>query len=51
MLAEKIWGEHPIFLQSSYADDFSMAGEGEDTKKSIFRTEALGTAHRFFLEP
>ena len=35
MLVDKIRGEYPIFLQSWYADDFSIADAGTHLKPSI----------------
>ena len=50
MMVDKIMSDCPGYLQSWYADDFIPEGEGAHIKPSIFRIEALGTAHEFFLE-
>ena len=42
--------DFPGFLQSWYADDFSMAGAGANILPAIARIEDLGPDHGFYLE-
>ena len=42
VFVEKIRREYHGFLHSWYADDFSTAGAGTNTKPTIARIEALG---------
>ena len=49
VLAEKIWGEYTVFIQSWHANESSMAGAGARLKPAIDRIDALGITHGFLL--
>ena len=51
VLVDEIRCEYPVFLQSLYSDDFSMADLGTHIKPDIACIEALGPAHGFFIGP
>ena len=43
--------EYPIFIQSWYADEFSMAGAQTHLKSDIICIETVGPVHGLFIEP
>ena len=51
VLADKIQGDYIGLLQSWYADEFRLTGEGDHIKPSIECIEALGNARGFFIKP